>query len=106
MAINKALVRVGGAYEGIQRSHLPVCASSGTSPANGNATIPFDFLMRELFLSNDSSSDMTLTVNCTAGTLGWLLRSGETFNERLPEFASITVTSSGDWRWYVRGNIT
>lgn len=106
MSIDKTKVRIGGEYEGIQRVKLPVCASSGVTPANGNQTITMDFLMRELFLSNDTADDLTLIVNCIAGTLGFLLKGGDTIDERLPEFSSITVTSSGNWRWYVRGNIT
>lgn len=106
MSIDVTKIRQGANYEGIQRVKLPVCDSSGTTPANGNLTVNMIFTMRELFLSNDSNADMTLTVNCVSGTLGWVLHAGETFDERLPEFNSITVTSTGNWRWYVRGNIT
>ena len=99
------------AEHGDQRPKLPVIGSSGTTPISGNysPTIGIDWpnlLGREFFLSNDSSGDITITINSIAGILGWVLHAGETFDERTPPFTSVDVTAAGLWRYYVRGNLT
>ena len=98
-------------YHGDNRDRLPVIGSSGSTPINGNysPTMGTDWPnipARELFLSNDSAGDITIDVVCNGGDLSWILHTGETFNERLPAFTSVVVSASGNWRFYVRGNLT
>lgn len=111
MAINPTQLNLEPAYHGDAREKLPVIGSSGTTPVSGNlilvqGTAWPNLAARELFLSNDSAGDITVTINCSGGTLAWVLHTGETFNERMPPFTSIIVTATGAWRWYVRGNLT
>ena len=111
MGLNPSLMTQEPVYHGDNREKLPVIGSSGVTPVSGNLTISEGtswpaLPARELFLSNDSSGDITITVTCTGGTLSWILHTGETFNERMPPFTSVVVTASGNWRWYVRGNLT
>lgn len=93
--------RKAGAYDGAQRSVLPVYASGQPS---GNQVIQMDHPMRDLFLSNDSTTNnLTIVVTGEAGlSLTLVLLPGETINERFPEFLTVTVTAAGSWRWYVR----
>lgn len=93
---------------GNQRARLPVIGSSGTTQQSGNYTITqgVDFAVpgRELFISNDSQSNITVLVNLIeGGTMSFVLLPIETIDERLPLFSSVVVTASGSWRWYVRG---
>jgi len=82
---------------------VPVYASSGTTQANGNATVTMDFPTRELFITNDGTGNMTFVITGSAGlNMGFMLQPGEIFNERLPLFTTLTVTAPGLWRWYVR----
>lgn len=81
----------------------PVYDSSGQTQNSGNATLTMDFPMRELFLSNDGNGNLTIQVIGNASlNLNFLLLPGETFNERLPLFTSLIITTSGAWRYYVR----
>jgi hypothetical protein len=98
---------------GNERAKLPVIGSSGapsyTLPQSGNYTITqgVDFAVsgRELFIQNDGNANITVVVNTIeGGSLGFLIEPGEQFDERLPLFSSVIVTSSGNWRWRVRGN--
>lgn len=94
---------------GNERAKLPVIGSSGLTQQNGNYTITqgIDFAVpgRELYLSNDSQSNISVTVNCIeGGTISFLLLPIETIDERLPLFSSIIVVASGLWRFYIRGN--
>lgn len=98
-------------YHGDQRDRLPVIGSSGITPINGNKTLNAGadwpaIPARELFLTNDDAGDISIIINGPGGSLGWVLHGGETFNERVPPFTSIIVSSPGLWRWYVRGNLT
>ena len=100
-----------GQDNGNERPKLPVIGSSGTTQQNGNYSITqgVDFAIagRELFISNDSTSqNITFTVTCDGGTLSFFLSPGDTFNERLPMFTLVNVTASDVWRWYVRGNVS
>ena len=111
MSLNPSSMIVEATYHGDQRAKLPVIGSSGTTPVTTNATIRagVDWPLlpaRELFLSNDSTGDITFTVTCTGGTIAMLLHMGETFNERLPPFTSVAITTTGNFRWYCRGNLT
>lgn len=98
-----------GEFHGDQRPKLPVIGSSGTSAVSGNASIimgtDFPIPAREIFISNDNDDDMTITVTCDGGQLGFILYAGDTIEERLPFFTRIDVIASGLWRWYVRGNL-
>ena len=106
MTINRSTMRTGGAYEGIQRPMLPVYDSGIES---GNEVLTMDHPMRELFISNDDM-DNNLTFIVTGNdqlSLEFMLTPGGTFNERMPEFLTVTVTAPGAWRWYVRsGRVT
>lgn len=99
-----------GVDNGNERAKLPVISSSGLIQQNGNYTITqgvdFSIPARELFLSNDSSANITIQVICQDGELDFLLLPGETINERLPIFNKVIVTSSGLWRFYIRGNFS
>jgi len=93
---------------GNERAKLPVIGSNYTTPQSGNYTITmgvdFAVLGRELFIQNDSNANITFVVNCKEGPFGFLIQPGEQFDERLLLFSSVIVTSSGSWRWRVRGN--
>lgn len=96
---------------GNERPKLPVIGSSGITQSSGNYTITkgVDFLIpgRELYISNDSQSNIQITVNCIeGGSLSFLLLPIEIIDERFPLFNSVVVASSGLWRWYVRGNFS
>lgn len=93
---------------GNERAKLPVIGSSFTGPQSGNYTITRDVDFkgagRELFIQNDDSNNITFMVNCDGGVLGFQIQPGEQFDERLPIFRSVSVLSSGNWRWRIRGN--
>ncbi len=93
---------------GNERAKLPVIGSSFTGPQSGNYTITlgtdFKGAGRELFIQNDDSNNITFTIVCDGGTLGFQIQPGEQFDERLPLFSSVIVVSLGNWRWRVRGN--
>jgi len=90
--------------EGNKRTRVPVYDSSSTTQQNGNQTLVMDFPMRELFVSNDSTGNMTIVVTGNASlNLGFMLLPSETINERLPLFTQVVVNASGLWRYYVRG---
>ena len=102
-----------GADNGNERAKLPVIGASGASssytlPQSGNYTITqgvdFSGVGRELFIQNDGNANITVVVNCLEGTIGFLMQPGEQFDERLPLFSSVVVTSAGNWRWRIRGN--
>lgn len=94
---------------GNERAKLPVIGSSGTTQQSGNYTITLgvDFAVpgRELYITNDNQTNMTIVVNCVeGGTISFVLLPIEIIDERLPIFKSVVVTATGSWRWYVRGN--
>lgn len=96
---------------GNERVKLPVVGSDNGTQVSGNYTIgsaigDLPTQGRELWISNDSNSNITFIVTCTEGTLGFLIQPGETFDERLPLFNYVAVTASGNWRWRVRGNVS
>lgn len=106
MSIDITKMRVGGAYEGDQRGKLPVYDSGIES---GNLVLTMDHPMRELFLSNDSlHNGLTLNISGDADLdLDFIINPGDSIDERFPEFTTITVTATDDWRWYVRsGRVT
>ena len=93
----------GESNHGNQRSSLPVYDS--ITNGNGNYTWNMDHLMRECFFLNDSTTAQSATLNFTGPfnlNLTFLIYAGETFNERLPEFDTINITTSALWRAYVR----
>ena len=100
------------AYHGDQRSRLPVIGSDNGTPVNGNATLSEATSWaalpgRELWLSNDSNSTLTITFTFIDNTtLAFQINAGEDFDERMVPFTSIAVSASGYWRWRVRGNLT
>jgi hypothetical protein len=111
MPINPSIMAVEAKYHGDQREKLPVIGSSGVTPVIVNATIQAgvewpNLPARELFLTNDSAGDIQIVITCSGGTLSWVLHTGETFNERVPPFTSVAITTTGAYRWYVRGNLT
>jgi len=94
---------------GNQRAKLPVVGSSGTTQVDGNYIITqgVDFALpgREIFISNDSTANLTIVVNIIeGGTISFVLLPAETIDERLPLFDTVTVTATGHWRYYIRGN--
>lgn len=93
---------------GLERPKLPVIGSSYTGPQSGNYTITrdtdFKGAGRELFIQNDDNNNITFTVICDGGILGFQIQPGEQFDERLPLFSSVIVNAGGSWRWRVRGN--
>ena len=99
-----------GNDNGNERAKLPVIGSSYTGPQSGNYTITqgvdFRGSGRELFIQNDGNVNITVVVNCLEGTIGFLIQAGEQLDERLPLFSSVVVTSTGNWRWRVRGNVS
>jgi hypothetical protein len=106
MAIDRTAMRIAGAYEGGQRAKLPIYDSGSES---GNLVLTMEHPMRELFLVNDSMSDnLTLNVAGDASlSLDFVLIPNEQFDERLPEFLTVTVVSPGAWHWRVRsGRVT
>lgn len=85
------------------RDRSPVYDTSGGTQVSGNSTLTMDHPMREIFISNDNNSNMTIVISGLAGlNMTFLLLPGETLNERLPLFQTVVVTASGVWRWYVR----
>jgi len=87
-----------------KRTKVPVYDGSGSTQESGNQTLTMDFPMRELFISNDSNSNITFTVTGNASlNMSFLLLPGEVFDERLPLFNQVVVTASGVWRYRVRG---
>lgn len=85
------------------RDRTPVYDTSGGTQVNGNSTLTMDHPMRELFITNDNNTNMTIVVTGLASlNMTFLLLPGETLNERLPLFQVVTVTATGNWRWYVR----
>lgn len=98
-----------GQDNGNERAKLPVIGSSGATQQNGNYSITqgVDFALpgRELYISNDSQSNITINVNLIeGGVLSFVLLPIETIDERLMLFSRVDVTATGNWRWYVRGN--
>lgn len=95
---------------GYERAKLPVVGSSYTGPQSGNYTVTkdIDFVGhgREFFLQNDDNNNITFTVVCIDGILGFQIQPGEQFDERLPLFTSVIVVAGGNWRWRVRGNFS
>ena len=112
MVLNPTTLSSEPAYHGDQRSRLPVIGSDNGTPVNGNATLSAgtswpSFPARELWLSNDSSSTLTITFTFSDGsTLAFIMNQGENFDERMPPFNAILIAASGEWRWRVRGNLT
>lgn len=112
--LNPVLIALEPEYHGNNRDKLPVIGSSGITPVSGNYNIKAGvdwpaIAARELFLSNDTSNDITIDIVCSGGDLSWILHDGETFNERIPPFTSVVVAAQATglgWRWYVRGNLT
>ena len=73
----------------------------------GNHTETFPIKMRELLFSNDSTS-----ANCTIQLIGpanlnisIILLPNEVVDERFPEFTSVVITATGDWRFYPRTHL-
>lgn len=65
----------------------------------GNLAKKFEDEREELVLINDGTADLSFT----AGPyMTWTLKPGEVFDERLAEFSSLTITSTGAYRGYVR----
>lgn len=99
-----------GNDNGNERPKLPVIGSSYTGPQSGNYSITqgvdFKGVGRELFIQNDGNSNITFTVVCDGGILGFQMQPGEQFDERLPLFSIVIVLSSGNWRWRIRGNVS
>lgn len=93
---------------GNERAKLPVIGSSFTGPQSGNYVVTqgvdFKGVGREFFLQNDDNFNLTFTVVCDGGVLGFQIQPGEQFDERLPIFSSVIVLATGNWRWRVRGN--
>ena len=82
---------------------VSVYDTSGATQENGNLTLTMDFPMREVWLGNDSNSNLTAVFTGNASlNMTFLLLPGEILNERLPLFNQIVVTCSGAWRYYVR----
>lgn len=82
---------------------VSVYDTSGITQMSGNQTLTMDFPMREIFISNDSNSNLTAVFTGIANlNMSFLLLPGETINERLPLFNQVVVTCSGLWRYYVR----
>lgn len=106
MSIDRTTMRIGGAYEGIQRNLLPVYDSGKET---GNKVLTMDHPMRELYIANDSDTEnVEFTVTGDASlSLTFTLLPHDWIDERFPEFTTVTVTASGAWRWYVRsGRLT
>lgn len=106
MSINRTTMRIGGAYEGIQRHMLPVYDSGSET---GNKVLNMDHPMRELYVANDAdATDLTIQVTGDADLdLTFTLKAGSWIDERFPEFTTVTITAAGAWRWYVRsGRVT
>ena len=107
MTINLNTMARTGAYHGDQRAMLPVYDSGSET---GNLVLTMDHPMRELFITNDTTDETSMTVNVSGAaslSLTFVLRQAESLNERFPEFETVTVTSSSNWRWYVRsGRVT
>ena len=70
----------------------------------GNATHTFATAMHGLFVSNDSDpttgTDLTFTLD---SGFQLTLRAGETFDDWLEPFQTITITTTAPWRVYGRG---
>lgn len=99
-AFNFALDRDLGPNSGLQRPRLPVTfwlTSSGTSTVNITGPVG-----RELFFNNDDDYSVTVNVISSIGTMSILLLSREKLDERFPEFATVNVIASGNWRLYTR----
>lgn len=95
---------------GDQRAKLPVIGSSGDTAVNGNYSIvkgvDIPIFGKELFIANDSTDVMTITITMPGGSLSFILNAGDTIDERFPPFSRVDVVATGNWRWYVRGNLT
>ncbi|AXN39843.1 hypothetical protein [Peribacillus butanolivorans] len=65
----------------------------------GNMTKKFTGEREELVVINDGSADLTFTAGKYTT---WIVKPGEVFDERITEFESITITSTGSYRGYVR----
>lgn len=88
-------------YIDIQREKLIVTAAdSGT----GNETLLLSERARELVVSNDVATDLTVTVTTVDGAtpISITLKGYEVMDERFKEFAQVDITASGAWRAYVR----
>lgn len=97
------------ADNGNERAKLPVIGSDNGVPVLTNYTIQvgvdIPFSGRELFLVNNSGSNITFTVTTVdSQQISFLIYANEQFDERLPLFNSVSVVSTGSWRWRVRGN--
>jgi len=104
MTVDRSAVKPGHATHWYGRQLIPVYDSGSET---GNQVLTMDHPMRELFISNDSDSeDMTIAITGEASlSLSFTLKPKETLNERFPEFLTATVTSAGDWRWFVRSGL-
>lgn len=105
MSVNRSTMRIGGDYEGIQRNVIPVYDGGYET---GNVDIVIDHPVRELFISNDSTTDnLIFQVLGDSVDITLTLLPGDTLDERFIEFSRVIVTAVGAWRWYVRsGRIT
>ena len=101
MAVVSATEREAGNYDAIDRAKLPVYDSGNES---GNRILNMDHPMRELYVANDSDgSDLVIQITGESGLdISFTLKPGDTIDERLPEFLTVTVTATDSWRWYVR----
>jgi hypothetical protein len=103
MGLNTAAARDEGLIQGIQRSKLCVYDFYAST---GNHIETFPSEMRELFFANDSKNEMSVQVVGPASlNIVFVLKGGETIDERLPVFTGIsitTVSATDAWRFYPR----
>lgn len=104
MSIDFSKMGKSHADQGIQRSKLPVddCGSY-----TGNQTLYMTYAMRELLISNDSTTaNLSFTVTGPSSySITFTLLPNEVFDERLAPYTSVAVTATGSWRYIVRSGV-
>lgn len=104
MAINLSQMKDIGRQVGIQRDKLPVYESyEGT----GNHDETFPVNMREVLISNDSTTDdLTIQVVGPASlNITITVKAYEVLDERFPEFSGVSIVATGAWRFLVRSGL-
>lgn len=67
---------------------------------NSDVTKKYNKVMHQIIVSNDGSSDVTVT----AGKITFIVKPDEQFDELLPQFNEVKVETSSEFRILVKGD--
>ena len=102
MSIDKALMEMY--FLGVEpRNPIPRLPIIDYYASNTSMTFTCTDTMREIFVSNDADTVMTVQILGPANyTVTITLYGGETLEERCFDFTQVIITATGDWRAYTR----